>query len=272
MSERATDIPTLKPVMTTWRPAMPYLLHAGVWLVFAGFVWMGMSWLGSPQNWPIQHVRIEGELHHTDRASMARNLEVQLQKGFFAMDNRAVVQAAEQLPWIRKAHVQKVWPDTLVLSVEEQVPVAHWNQTDLLSEYGQRFTPDSTEGVGSLPKLMGVNGHEKQVLQVYAEVVTPLAELGLQLESLAKSDHGAWHAKLDNGLVIQIGQKHPVGPLLQTISQLKQLGEQRFQNIQQVDMRYPNGVAIAWKKGYTPDWVRGDGKSVAWVLSRKEQG
>ena len=61
-------------------------------------------------------------------------------------------------------------------------------------------------------------------------------------------------------------------PLVNTLAQLQQMGAERFEQIQVIDMRYASGVAIAWKKGFTPDWEQPDGKSVAWVLSRKRQG
>lgn len=48
-------------------------------------------------------------------------------RNLFAVDPSAARWAVEQLPGIRQAQVERVWPRRLVVTVTERVPVAVWN-------------------------------------------------------------------------------------------------------------------------------------------------
>src|SRR5678816_2292351 len=60
--------------------------------------------------------------------------------------------ALEQVPWVRRAAVRRVWPDRLEVSLEEQVPLARWGAEALVNTYGERFA--GAVG-GELPLFVG---------------------------------------------------------------------------------------------------------------------
>jgi cell division protein FtsQ len=80
--------------------------------LIAGLGWLGLQAL-DPEQWPIRAVRIEGEAT----------------TGLLLVDVDAVRHALEELPWIERAYVRRLWPDRLLLTVVEQQPVARWWST-----------------------------------------------------------------------------------------------------------------------------------------------
>ena len=125
-------------------------------LFFAAAAWSywGEQWLP-----PIRTVVIEGELEHSDsdrlRYAALRAVEG---KTFFDVDLGALRRALEDLPWVRRADVRRVWPDSLVVSLAEYRPIAIW--IDVAS--GELSLLEAYEGLSRVLQPLG----RLEVLQV----------------------------------------------------------------------------------------------------------
>ena len=97
-----------------WVTAVLFLVVATV------FVWQGLGWLNKPTTMPIKYVRVSGEMKHLSQEELSASLSALVDTGYFAMDADDIVKAVKNLEWVNKAKLRRVWPDTIVLFIEEQ--------------------------------------------------------------------------------------------------------------------------------------------------------
>ena len=92
----------------------------------AGLCVWGWAELQRADRVPVRTVLIEGELRYLERSRLAETASPHVSGGFFTVDVEGVRRAIAALPWVDHASVRRIWPDTLRIRVEEQVPVALW--------------------------------------------------------------------------------------------------------------------------------------------------
>jgi len=172
--------------------------------------------------------------------------------GFIAVKLDAVRAAAEALPWVDRARVERAFPAQLRVTVTEQVAAARWGENGLLNTRGELFISDARFGLPELPGLSGPAGSEWRVAQRYLEVHRLITPLGFEVKSLRLSARGAWDFTLGGGLQIHLGRQETHQRLLR----LARVVVPRIQDLQArveyVDMRYSNGFAIGWREGQPP--------------------
>ena len=60
--------------------------------------------------------------------------------------------------------------------------------------------------------------------------------------------YSTWKAVLDNGIVLQIGHKEILTRLYHFVKVYPKMIGMHAKDVEYVDLRYPNGVAVQWKK------------------------
>ena len=82
---------------------------------------------------PIREVEVSGQIAHTTQNQVQQIVAHELKGNFFTLDLEQARAAFEKLPWVRKAHVRRQWPDHLLVELEEQVAVARWRDSALVN-------------------------------------------------------------------------------------------------------------------------------------------
>ncbi len=201
--------------------------------------------LHDPRVLPIRQVRIEGDFHHLDRGALARAVEKAARGGFFSVDVEQVKAMAEQVPWVDRAEVRRVWPDRLKIHVTEQVPFARWGRDGLVNRRGVLFRPDPrTFPKGPLPQLGGPDYLAREATQRYLSMARRLAPTGLRIRELRVDGRHAWRMTLDNGLVVKLGSHHMDERLARFVRLYPRLSRPGQGALVQVDLRYTNGFAV----------------------------
>lgn len=201
---------------------------------------------------PLREVELRGKLAHTTGAEVEQAMRGRIEGNFFALDLAQPRTALEQLPWVRRAQVRRVWPDTLEVTLEEHVPLARWGDLGLVNEQGERFAGRSD---AVLPLFAGPAGSEGEVTRRYRRFVELLAPLGAQLEALVLSPRHAWQARLGGGLTLELGRDTPNDPVDRRLERFVAVYPQALGRLQRkptpegvpnayVDLRYPNGFAL----------------------------
>jgi len=208
------------------------------------------SWfkLRDPQSFPITTVRIEGNLQHVDRDALRQVTEPYVNSGFFSVDVTRLKQQLLDIPWIVRVSITRLWPQTLVVNVIEQQPVARWNQDQLINAQGQLFSPQSQSFPEGIPQLQGPPGLQDMVLQIYGQMSDILHHLGLQISSLQLTERRAWRLRLDNGMELFLGRVNAFERLQRFVSVYNQVFGSRGTDVASVDLRYTNGMAVRWKQ------------------------
>jgi len=194
---------------------------------------------------PLREVQLRGELAHTTGAEVEQAVRGRIEGNFFAVDLAQPRAALEQLPWVRRVLVRRVWPDRLEVTLEEHVALARWGDTGLVNVQGERFAGKSD---AALPLLAGPAGSEAEVARRYQRFAKLLAPLGAPLEALLLSPRRAWQARLAGGLTIVLGRDAPNDPVDRRLERFVAVHPQTLARMQRrheyVDLRYPNGFAL----------------------------
>jgi cell division protein FtsQ len=215
----------------------------------------GIWWLAQRPMFTLKVIRVEGvapgELRRVNPLTIRASALPRIKGNFFTANLDSVRAAFESVPWVRKASVQREWPNQLVVTVEEHQPLATWDDDGrLLSAKGDLFIAnlDEAEEDGDLLKFGGPTGSEKDVLARFADFQKWFAPLKLRPTGVELSSRYAWSVKLDNGMTVALGREQSKATLHERVDRLVEIYPQlrsRLQDrIESVDMRYPNGLAL----------------------------
>lgn len=197
---------------------------------------------------PIARVSVQGDLHYVSREEVARQVAPFVQSSFFHVDLESMHGELERIPWIAEARVRRVWPDQVLIQLEEQLPVARWGDEALLNNQGVAFAPGKLAGYEHLPRLWGPQRAQQQVMQQYQMLSQLLRPLDLTVASLELRERGSWFVTTGRGIELLLGRDHVVEKLRRFISVYDKTLKQDSENIARVDLRYPNGMAVAWRQ------------------------
>ena len=154
----------------------------------------------------ISNVEIGTKLAHVSELDVKASLRSLLGKNFFTVDVEKVKSKLEENPWISAAVVTRVWPDTLFLELEEELPIARWGPQHLVNQYGELFSPKNVEDFTNLPSLGGVAGEERVVMGQYRSLSHILSNAELKLLGLRLDTRGGWILSLSGGPIIFAGR------------------------------------------------------------------
>jgi len=223
-------------------------LHAVLWWsmlalsVLLLVLWLQRGWIAS-ERWPVRWIDISAPEQRVSAEQIRARLRDDLQRGFFSLDLRHMVQQLESLSWVASARVQRNWPDTIKVSIREHRPVAYWNDQQLISDYGVVFDSDADSTIRALPRLQGPPARRDEVVQRWLQWRDSLLAIGLRITALQLSERGSWSLQLNSGTSIAMGRQQ----LAQRMQRLLAIWPQLVQGNnypRRIDMRYSNGLAI----------------------------
>jgi len=251
-----------------WNDARTINRIANTLAVLAALVLLatGVGWLAQRPMFTLTAIELEpapgGTLHYVSPAGVRASLAGRLAGNFFTVDLDEVRELFESVPWVRKAAVRRVWPDTLRVRIEEQQPLALWNENQMINTWGEAFTANQgeLEDESSLPQFVGPEGTESLVVQRYAELARWFAPLDMHVRRIELSPRYAWQAELSSGMKLDLGRDPgaeapdphglpgalPFGARVQRFVQAWPALAQRLEGraVAHADLRYPNGFAL----------------------------
>jgi cell division protein FtsQ len=203
---------------------------------------------------------------HVTEAQIRLVAERQVRGTFFTVDLEDVRNSLEKLPWVREARVERRWPDTLVVSLTEHVPLARWNDNALINEAGEVFVAAADT---RLPRLSGPEDSSAEVVAACRRHQAALAPLGMTIDELRLSPRRAWRLRLANGMQLALGREQADARLARFIAVYPRLfgAQPATQDLAAaapgaapaapmtpvtVDLRYPDGFAVRMPDGASP--------------------
>ncbi len=221
--------------------------------VLAATVFTGKQWLSDPYRFPLNVVEVKGDFRYLGKQQLQAAIAPYANGGFFTVDVAAIRAAAEELPWVHKASVKRVWPETLRLQIEEQQPVARWGEQGFLNKRGEPFIPQQANVSLVLPSLAGPDGHELKVLENFRRVSKTLAPLGVKVTRMELDNRRAWHLQLDDEVLLELGRADGWQRLQRFVRAWPEVFAGRLDALQRVDLRYSNGFSVYWNQAVLED-------------------
>jgi cell division protein FtsQ len=231
-------------------------------LTAAGFAWVSMG-IVTNERWPIRWLEINGSFQRVSAEQLRAGLASRIGSSFFTVDLQALHEAASRSAWVSAVRVQKVWPDTIRVDVLEYVPMAHWNEGQLISSAGLPFTVPDADGLQGLPWLEGPEGRLDEVLTAWVGFDEMLLPLGVEVRRLRLDPRGAWSMELSNGTQVALGRDATVERLQRLLASWDTLMNGREVAPAAVDLRYTNGFAVSWPPPENEDNQQGEPERLA---------
>ena len=211
----------------------------------AVIAWISMG-IFTSERWPIRWLEINGAFQRVSAEQLRANLSSEIGSSFFTVDLQDLQAAAARISWVSSVQVQKQWPDTIRVTVQEYAPVAHWNRGQLVASSGQLFAVPEADEIQGMPWLEGPEARLEEVLQTWVGLDELLMPLGLEITHIRLDGRGAWSLQLDNGTHVQLGRDSTVERLQRLLASWERLTQERDAPPADVDLRYTNGFAVAW--------------------------
>jgi len=221
---------------------------------------LGMAWLIRQPVFNLHAIRVRGDLTHNNAVTLRANVAPRLAGNFMTVDLESTRAAFESVPWVRRALVQREFPNRLKVVLNEHKAVAYWGpegDARLVNNFGEVFeaNPGDVEAE-ELPLLTGPKGQAPLVLQAYRDLSPLFEEMDAVLEQLQLSGQGSWRAQLDSGAVIELGH----GSLADVQARTRRFTDTAVQvssrfgrDVESADLRYGSGYALKLRGVTTGD-------------------
>ncbi len=216
-----------------------------------------LLWLARQPVFAVHAIRIEGETTRNSVATIRANALPRLTGNFFTLDVQRARRAFESVPWVRHAVVSRVWPNRLLVRLEEHRPVALWegagedDADKIVNSHGEVFEANLGDVEDdALPVLQGPDGTAAHALGLLERLAPVLATIDQRIDTLALSGRGSWRVELDNGAELQLGRGSDDEVLARTerfVATLGQLTERYQRPLEYADLRYRDAYAVRLK-------------------------
>jgi len=203
---------------------------------------------------PIEHVAIEGSFKNLATDAVQARVSEVLQGGYFTVNLETVRDALLQMPWVEEVSIRRLWPPALNIRVTEKHAVAYWGSDSLISDKGVLFSPQPISHQAHLPQLEGPDQLHKKVWRFAAQVSAQLIKLGMRTEKVSLDERRAWRvyvvrdgvdSRQERGMIeINFGSTDTEQRLQRFLRVFAMRKAPDLNNVQVVDMRYPNGFAM----------------------------
>jgi len=214
----------------------------------------GAWWVLRYPGFAIARIVVQGELVHNNAVTLRANVAPHLAGNFFTVDLRAARDAFEQVPWVRRAQVRRVYPGSLQVQLQEHDAVAYWGPESgsaLVNAQGEVFEANVGDvEQDSLPRLLGPAGSSAEVLQMHGLLQPVFKPLGLEVDTLELTGRGGWRATLDSDAVVELGGGTPqevvqrTQRFTRTLTQVAAQYGRRVDALESADLRHTGGYAL----------------------------
>ncbi|MBC2885932.1 cell division protein FtsQ/DivIB [Ochrobactrum sp. CM-21-5] len=199
--------------------------------------------MASTLGFAIEDVKVVGN-NETSDIDILGQLDLDGETSLVGLSAEGARQAIDQLPWVDSAEVRKIYPGTVLVSLQERKAFAIWQndkELSLIDAEGDTIVPFRAGRYNALPLVVGA-GAEKRVKGFVDEVAAYPALFGKVRAYIRVSDR-RWDLLLENGVRIMLPEDEPMKALAQVV----RLDEQKHllsRDIASVDLRLEDRVTV----------------------------
>jgi len=171
----------------------------------------------------------------------------ELDGGFLSIDLARLTKVLRAHPWVAEVNLRREWPSILKVEVTEEVPIARWGEQGFLNRLGEELLIENNSQLSALPVLRADTGTSREMMKNYQLMAELLVPTGLKISELRRDSVGVWFIDTAPGLQLVIGRDQ-ISDRIRRFNLVWAAGlNQQVKNIVRVDLRYPNGLAVAWR-------------------------
>ena len=199
-------------------------------------------------------ITVSGDVTHNNAVTIRANVTPQLLGNFFTLDLLKARHTFESVPWVRRAIIERKFPNQLLVQLEEHQPVAYWGsgaETRLVNSAGEIFVANSDEiDNEAMPRLDGPDSESAQVLELYKALAPEFEAIKLPIRGVELSGRGSWRLTLESGSEIELGRGRvsevqvKVKRFIDTLTHVMNRLDKKVSSLESADLRHENGYAV----------------------------
>lgn len=219
-----------------------------VWSAYSIVLWVKNTYCA------LSYIIITGKRHYTTNNDIYCIIKKLGTLKTFSIQNIDVIQKKiESLPWIQQVSIRIQWPDTLKMHIIEHIPIAFWNDSQIISVTGiivdipkEYYSNNNTV----IPMLYGPKGSEQEILAYYYimnEILKKSAKL--QIKSLHMDTRYSWKLMLQNNMYVKLGRNNIIERVNYFVKIYPIIVYKISENdkcVDYIDLRYTAGFAVKW--------------------------
>jgi len=210
-------------------------------------------------NQPVTEVELTGELARVNQSRLRKRVQENISGGLLTMDMASLDSAVQELDWVYRAEIKKRWPQRLVVNVIEERPVARWGEIGYLAESGMLVKSPLFSDLDDLPVFDVQVNAPHRTLEIFYDIYAAMMVTGVGIRELRQSEFGSWSMVMENGSHIILGKENLMTRMHRVIHTWQRLSAEHINELEAIDARYSNGVAVKYRQQLVHDKPRIDG-------------
>lgn len=196
----------------------------------------------------VKTVTLEGRAE-TAPKEIGRMLGIQAGDLMLYVDVDEARARIEALPWVKSAEVRRVWPDKIVVRIQERRPVALWQMDGavaVIDASGKPISGEDPARFAQLPLVVG-KGAETQVGALLALIGTQ-PNLKLRVKAAVRVGERRWNLRLANGVEVRLPEEGAEAALAELV-RLEREDNVLARDIKAIDLRFPDRFIVKLPPG-----------------------
>ncbi|WP_363346736.1 FtsQ-type POTRA domain-containing protein [Methylocystis echinoides] len=191
----------------------------------------------------IAAVTITGQSRMTEK-ELLRAAGVDARNSLPFLDAAGVRERLMAVPLVKSARVMKLYPNRLVIAIEERRPHALWQQdgrVTVVADDGVAIDELRDERYLGLPFVVG-EGAQKR-LPEYLQLLAGLGDLAQRVKAGVLVSGRRWDLDMTSGMLVKLPEENPARAVA-TLLRLQRESRILDKDIMSIDLRAPDRVAV----------------------------
>jgi cell division protein FtsQ len=248
------------------------LAWLGAWLHLSGggarlgnWAEHAMTDIAAASGFRLENLIVKGR-ENTDADAIKAVINMDKGDPLFAFNPEQAQAMLAKLSWVRSVRVERRWPDTIFIEIEERVPLALWQRNKRLSLIDREGAVLTEHRLERFKDLMIVTGQDAEK-KAHALLSLLQAEPAImeRAEGAVLISSRRWDLKLEGGKTVNLPEEE-VGLALRRLALRHEEDGLMDKAVSVIDLRMqgsitvsvPPGTALEHKAGYS-DGARKDG-------------
>ena len=196
----------------------------------------------------LTEAQLNGELERVSPETVQAIVQPYIGESFWRVDLERLHADLLSLEWVYKATVKRRWPNKVIITLEEQKPVARWSDDGLLNQSGDIFYPHD---IAPFKDWVALEGNPLQSRQLLHDLVTfqdTFKPLDWTIDVLKQQPDGSWNIHFLSGVTVLLDNEDWQAKLSRFTRALPKTKQALRKFAQVFDLRYSNGFVIKQKK------------------------
>jgi len=206
----------------------------------------------------VDHISLQGASPRSSAAILGA-AELPMRAPLLGLDLDAARRRVEQVGWVKRATVMRLYPDSVVVAVQERHLLAVWQRDGraaVIDADGQVAAGVDPNAFASLPLVVG-DGANAAAASILPAVLSR-RRLFDRLDALVRVDGRRWDLRMKDGGIIQLPAADEDSALIR-LDQLDQQSRILDLGFARIDLRDPEMVLVRPRRSGVADVADGAG-------------